>query len=379
MFPAKRRFILIRFEHVSLRYGNQTILNDLNFEIKEGQFAVLIGPSGCGKTTTLKMINRLIQPDSGHIYLGGQDVAKTDRYQLRRRIGYVIQQVGLFPNMTVAQNICVVPRLLGAPREGYDDLVRRMLDMVGLPYESYAHKYPSELSGGQQQRIGILRALAASPPVVLMDEPFSALDPMTRRSLQLEIKRLQQKLNKTIVFVTHDMDEALDLADLIVFLDRGNIVQAAAPEEMLEHPATQQVRDFLGSHVSGPSPADLTAADVMRTGVVVVNQNRGIHECVSRMQHHNVDTLLVVDEALRYQGTVSIADIRLTGHVVKTIGPLVRNNTPTVGVDDNAKDCFDLLASSGFPYLVVLAPDRTVAGIITKTSMAAAMAEHLWG
>ena len=212
-----------------------------------------------------------------------------------------------------------------------------------------------------------------------MDEPFSALDPMTRRSLQLEIKRLQQKLNKTIVFVTHDMDEALDLADLIVFLDRGNIVQAAAPEEMLEHPATQQVRDFLGSHISGPSPADLTAADVMRTGVVVVNQNRGIHECVSRMQHHNVDTLLVVDEARRYQGTVSITDIRLTGHVVKTIGPLVRNNTPTVGVDDNAKDCFDLLASSGFPYLVVLAPDKTVAGIITKTSMAAAMAEHLWG
>ena len=154
---------------------------------------------------------------------------------------------------------------------------------------------------------------------------------------------------------------------------------AAAPEEMLEHPATQQVRDFLGSHVSGPSPADLTAADVMRTGVVVVNQNRGIHECVSRMQHHNVDTLLVVDEALRYQGTVSIADIRLTGHVVKTIGPLVRNNTPTVGAEDNAKDCFDLLASSGFPYLVVLSPDRTVAGIITKTSMAAAMAEHLWG
>ena len=379
VFPAKRRFILIRFEHVSLHYGTQTILNDLNFEIKEGQFAVLIGPSGCGKTTTLKMINRLIQPDSGHIYLNGEDVAKTDRYQLRRRIGYVIQQVGLFPNMTVAQNICVVPRLLGAPREGYDDLVRRMLDMVGLPYESYAHKYPSELSGGQQQRIGILRALAASPPVVLMDEPFSALDPMTRRSLQLEIKQLQQKLNKTIVFVTHDMDEALDLADLIVFLDRGNIVQAAAPEEMLEHPATQQVRDFLGSHISGPSPADLTAADVMRTGVVVVNQNRGIHECVSRMQHHNVDTLLVVDEARRYQGTVSITDIRLTGHVVKTIGPLVRNNTPTVGVDDNAKDCFDLLASSGFPYLVVLAPDKTVAGIITKTSMAAAMAEHLWG
>ena len=370
---------MLRFDHVSLSYGSQTILNDLSFEIQEGQFAVLIGPSGCGKTTTLKMINRLIQPNSGHIYLNDQDISAVDRVELRRHTGYVIQQIGLFPNMTVAQNICVVPKLLKWPKEKCDQVVHDLLEMVNMPFDQYAHKYPSEMSGGQQQRIGILRALAASPPVVLMDEPFSALDPMTRRSLQLEIKQLQQKLNKTIVFVTHDMDEALDLADLIVFLDRGNIVQAAATEEMLEHPAPQQVRDFLGSHVSGPSPADLTAADVMRTGVVVVNQNRGIHECVSRMQHHNVDTLLVVDEALRYQGTVSIADIRLTGHVVKTIGPLVRNNTPTVGAEDNAKDCFDLLASSGFPYLVVLSPDKTVAGIITKTSMAAAMAEHLWG
>ena len=370
---------MLRFEHVSMSYGSQTILRDLSFEIQEGQFAVFIGPSGCGKTTTLKMINRLIQPDSGHIYLNNQDIATADRIELRRRIGYVIQQIGLFPNMTVAQNICVVPRLLKYPKDKCDQIVRDMLAMVDMPYERYAGKYPSELSGGQQQRIGILRALAASPPIVLMDEPFSALDPMTRRSLQLEVKNLQQKLNKTIIFVTHDMDEALDLADVIIFMDKGSIVQMAPPEEMLDNPATEQVKAFLGKHLTGSGSSDMTAADFMRTGIVAVNQNRGINECVSRMQHHNVDTLLVIDENKRYQGTVSIADIRLTGHVVKTIGPLVRDNTPTVNVGDNAKDCFDLLVSSGFPYLVVLNEDRTIAGIITKTSMASAMAEHLWG
>ncbi len=384
--PGNRRWsapekevTLLRFDRVSLTYGSQKILNDISFEIQEGQLAVFIGPSGCGKTTTLKMINRLIQPDSGHIYLNGQDIASIDRYELRRHTGYVIQQIGLFPNMTVAQNICVVPKLLKWPKDQCDKTVHALLDMVEMPYDQYAHKYPSEMSGGQQQRIGILRALAASPPVVLMDEPFSALDPMTRRSLQLEVKNLQQKLNKTIVFVTHDMEEALDLADIIVFMDRGQIVQAAPPEEMLESPATDQIREFLGRHQSAPDPAGLTVDQFMRTGIITVKQDRGINECVSRMQHHNVDTLLVVDGARRYQGTVSIADIRLTGHVVKTIGPLVRCVTPTVHTGDNAKECFEQLISSGFPYLVVLNGDETVAGIVTKTSMASAMAEQLWG
>ena len=370
---------MLQFDHVNLSYGGQKIIHDISFEIQDGQFAVFIGPSGCGKTTTLKMINCLIKPDSGHIRLNGQDIAAMDRYQLRRHTGYVIQQIGLFPNMTVHQNICVVPKLLKWPKDKCDQVVRELLEMVDLPYDQYAHKYPSEMSGGQQQRIGILRALAASPPVVLMDEPFSALDPMTRRSLQQEVKNLQQKLHKTIIFVTHDMEEALELADVIIFMDHGSIVQMAPPEEMLSSPATDQIREFLGKHSAGPSPAELTVDHFMRTGIVTVNQNRGINECVSRMQHYNVDTLLVVDEYRRYQGTVSIADIRLTGHVVKTIGPLVRNNTPTVHVGDNAKDCFDQLVSSGFPYLVVLGEDETVAGIITKTSMASAMAEQLWG
>ena len=370
---------MLRFDHVSLSYGSQKILNDLCFEIEEGQFAVLIGPSGCGKTTTLKRINRLIQPDTGKIYLNEEDITSKDKVELRRHIGYVIQQIGLFPNMTVAQNICVVPKLLKYSKEQCDQIVRDMLAMVEMPYEQYANKYPSEMSGGQQQRIGILRALAASPPIVLMDEPFSALDPMTRRSLQQEVKGLQQKLHKTFIFVTHDMAEALDLADVIIFMDHGNIVQMAPPEEMLAHPASGQIQDFLGNFIDTHAQKELTAADFMRSGVSTVSARRGVNECVSKMQRRNVDTLIVVDDQDRYQGTVSIADIRLTGHVVKTIEPLIRCNTPTVHTGDSAKDCFDLLISSGAPYLIVLNEEEKVDGIITKTSMTSAMAEQLWG
>ena len=370
---------MLRFEHVSLSYGSQKIIDDISFEIQEGQMAVLIGSSGCGKTTTLKMINRLIEPTSGKIYINGKDIAAQDRMELRRHIGYVIQQIGLFPNMTVAQNICVVPNLLKYSKEACDKIVHELLELVNLPYEQYAHKYPSEMSGGQQQRIGILRALAASPPIVLMDEPFSALDPMTRRTLQQEVRSLQQKLNKTFVFVTHDMEEALDLADVIIFMDHGRIVQMAPPEEMLAHPASGLIQDFLGKFINTASHKALTAADFMRTGVYTVSLHRGTNECVRKMQRYNVDTLIVVDDQDRYQGTVSIADIRLTGHVVKTIEPLIRCNTPTVHTGDSAKDCFDLLISSGAPYLIVLDEEEKVDGLITKTSMTSAMAEQLWG
>lgn len=368
---------MLRFEHVNLSYGSKKILNDLSFEINEGQMAVLIGPSGCGKTTTLKTINRLLEPDSGKIYINGKDIMQQDKVQLRRGIGYVIQQIGLFPNMTVAQNICVVPKLLKYSQAECEKIVRDLLAMVNMPYEEYAHKYPSEMSGGQQQRIGVLRALAASPPIVLMDEPFGALDPMTRRTLQQEIRALQQKLNKTIIFVTHDMEEALDLADVIIFLDKGSIAQMAPPEEMLSNPATPLIQDFLGKHTT--SPDSLTAADFMRAGVYAVPRNHGIHECVVRMKRHNIDTLLVVDDNARYLGTVSITDIKLSGTTAKHIGELIRQDHPTVNVSDNAQACFDLLISSGSPYLVALNDNQTIAGIITKTSMVSAMAEQLWG
>lgn len=367
---------MIQFEHVCKSYGKTPILKDLSFTIPDGQFVVLIGPSGCGKTTTLKTINRLIEPDSGVISIDGRDIRQTDKVTLRRHIGYVIQQIGLFPNMTVAQNICVVPRLLKYDKARCDALVPDLLKMVGM--ESSADKYPSELSGGQQQRIGVLRALAASPPIVLMDEPFGALDPMTREVLQDEVKNLQQKLNKTIVFVTHDMGEALKLADLIIFMEAGRIVQMASPEEMLEHPASDLVRSFLGKH--GPeNPPPSTVESFMRTNILSVKKDRGVLECAERMARGSVDTLLVTDQDRRYLGVVSIGDIRHWGQGLRSIEPLIRQSARTARVGDEARECFDYLLDSGAPYVVVLNEDDTIAGIVTKTSVARSVAASLWG
>ena len=366
---------MIQFRNVSKSYGKTPILKDLTFTIPDGQFVVLIGPSGCGKTTTMKMINRLLEPDSGTILIDGKDIRQQDKVELRRHIGYVIQQIGLFPNMTVAQNICVVPKLLKYDKPRCEQIVRDLLRMVNM--EQYADKYPSELSGGQQQRIGVLRALAASPPIVLMDEPFGALDPQTREVLQDEVKNIQQTLNKTVIFVTHDMGEALKLADTIIFMDAGQIVQMASPEEMLEHPATERVRLFLGKHSAETSAS--TVERFMRTNVIAVKRNKGILECAERMARSGVDTLLVTDEEKRYMGTVSIGDMRHWGHSLTSNEPLVRQTARTVRVGDNAKESFDYLLDSGAPYVVVLNEDDTIAGIVTKTSVARSVAESLWG
>ncbi|WP_308542484.1 ABC transporter ATP-binding protein [uncultured Oscillibacter sp.] len=367
---------MIQFEHVSKSYGKTPILKDLNFTIEDGQFVVLIGPSGCGKTTTMKMINRLLEPDTGSILIDGKNIREQDRVDLRRHIGYVIQQIGLFPNMTVAQNICVVPKLLKYDKAKCDQIVQDLLKMVHM--ESYAEKYPSELSGGQQQRIGVLRALAASPPIVLMDEPFSALDPMTREALQDEVKNIQQKLGKTIVFVSHDMGEALKLADVIIFMESGMVVQMASPEEMLEHPANDLVRNFLGKH-SPETPAPSKVESFMRTNVFSVHRDRGVLECAERMARGSVDTLLVTDEENRYVGTVSIGDIRHWGRELNSIEPLIRQTARTARVGDEAKESFDYLLDSGANYVVVLNVDDTIAGIVTKTSVARSVAENLWG
>lgn len=367
---------MIRFENVSKHYGKKPILKSLNFTIEDGQFIILIGPSGCGKTTTLKTINRLIEPDSGNIYIDDKNIKDTDKVILRRHIGYVIQQIGLFPNMTVAQNISVVPKLLKYSKEECDRLVDEMLELVDM--KQYADRYPSEMSGGQQQRIGVLRALAASPPIVLMDEPFGALDPVTRENLQDEIKNLQQKLNKTVIFVTHDMTEALKLADTIIFMDQGEIVQMASPEEMLNNPANDLVRDFLGKHINDnqvPSKVE----DFMRTLVYKVQSNRGIRECAEIMARNSVDSLLVIDNNSKYVGTVSIADIRRWGREIKNIEPIVRQTARTARVGDEAKDSFDYLLDTGAAYVIVLNDDDSIAGIVTKTSVARSIAENIWG
>jgi len=373
---------MISFESVSKRYGDSLVLDNLTFEIGTGEFTVLIGPSGCGKTTTLKTINRLIELDSGKIFIDGEDTSQIDKVTLRRSIGYVIQQIGLFPNMTVEQNICVVPKLLKYEKEKSNHIVHEMLELVNMPYEEYAHKYPSQLSGGQQQRIGVLRALAASPPIVLMDEPFGALDPMTRSVLQDEVRRLQQKLNKTIVFVTHDMDEALNLADKIIFMNKGHIIQIATPEEMLQNPADDLIRSFMGKHSAYNGQQPQTSADVMRTNILSAYRTKGIRESVDLMARKNVDTLLVKNLDDTYAGTVSIKNIKAVktqANEMKTIEPLITQNHAVSYVDEDAQECFDKLLNSTEDYVVVLNPDDTIAGIVTKTSMAKALADVVWG
>ncbi len=239
---------MLRLEAVSKRYGSRTVVTDLTFDVGDGEVCALIAPSGGGKTTTLKMINRLIEPSSGHIYLDDEDITRGDPVQLRRRMGYVIQQVGLFPHETVAQNVATVPRLLGWDRRRVRGRVDELLELVGLDPVEYRGRFPDELSGGQRQRVGVARALAADPPVLLMDEPFGAIDPIARDRLQAQFLRLQGELNKIVVFVTHDIDEAVRLGDRIAVLKEGGILeQYDTPANVLGRPATPFVADFVGA------------------------------------------------------------------------------------------------------------------------------------
>ena len=371
---------MIKFQNISKSYGRTAILKDISFEIKQGEFVVLIGPSGCGKTTTLKTINRLIEPDAGEIIIDGKDITKENPVQLRRTIGYVIQQIGLFPNMTVEQNISIVPKLLKYPKQKCKEIVQDLLTLVDMPYAENAHKYPTELSGGQQQRIGVLRALAASPPIILMDEPFGALDPVTRDSLQEEIKQLQKKLKKTIVFVTHDMDEALRLADTIIFMDKGEIVQMASPEEMLQNPAQPIIKSFLSKHMdNGNGSQELFAEDFMKTKVLKVPKTSRTLECIKLMSSRDVDSIIVINDDDTYLGTVTIEKIKAQGQAGKEIAELVTNEVITVNRKEDARVAFDKLLSSKSDYVLVLNDNRTVAGLITQTSMAKALGEALWG
>ncbi|WP_172386076.1 ABC transporter ATP-binding protein [Streptomyces sp. MNP-20] len=239
---------MIRFEHVTKRYADgTTAVDDLSFEVNEGELVTLVGPSGCGKTTTMKMVNRLIEPTSGRIFLDGDDISDIDPVQLRRRIGYVIQQVGLFPHKTVLDNTATVPHLLGVKRAKARERAAELLDLVGLDPAVYGDRYPEQLSGGQRQRVGVARALAADPPVLLMDEPFGAVDPVVREHLQNEFLRLQQAVRKTVLFVTHDIEEAVRLGDRIAVYGHGRIEQFDTPSTVLGAPATEYVADFVGA------------------------------------------------------------------------------------------------------------------------------------
>ena len=237
---------MIKLENITKSYGGITVVKALSLEVKEGEFVVLLGPSGCGKTTTLKMINGLIAPTSGRIYVEEQDISTVNPIELRRQIGYVIQRIGLLPHMTISDNIALVPRLKGWSKDKRIKRADELLDMVGLDPETYRGKYPHQLSGGEGQRVGVARALAVDPPILLMDEPFGALDPITRSQLQDEFLNLEEQVKKTVIFVTHDLDEAVRLADRIAIMDDGQLHQYATPIDMLKHPADDFVAQFMG-------------------------------------------------------------------------------------------------------------------------------------
>jgi osmoprotectant transport system ATP-binding protein len=260
---------VITFDKVVKQYGDQVAVDHLSLEIRSGETVVLVGPSGCGKTTSLKMINRLIEPTGGTISIDGRDTRTYDVNDLRRSIGYVIQQVGLFPHQTVADNVATVPRLLGWTRQRTQARVEELLDLIALPAKEYARRLPSELSGGERQRVGVARALGADPNILLMDEPFGAIDPIARDRLQNELLRLQRVVRKTIVFVTHDIDEAVKLGDRVALLSKGGVLeQFATPEELLAHPQSAFVTGFLGE---GPLVRRLALIPISGVALTSVN------------------------------------------------------------------------------------------------------------
>ncbi|WP_372612862.1 ABC transporter ATP-binding protein [Halomonas sp.] len=293
---------MIELFDVTKRFGSETAVDGISLRVEKGQLCALVGTSGCGKSTTLRMINRLIEHSEGEIHIDGQPVRRFREETLRRRIGYAIQSTGLFPHWTVARNIGLVPRLLKWPRDRIQARVEELMSLLGLPMESFADKYPNQLSGGQAQRVGVARALAADPDILLMDEPFGALDPITRETLQLELRDLQSRLNKTIVFVTHDMDEALQLADHLVVMRAGRIVQQGAPLELLRDPVDAFVESLLGGEERGLKEAALTPVShrMLPLGprliaLARVHQDASLHQALAVMFREHADRLTVVD------------------------------------------------------------------------------------
>ncbi|WP_302368772.1 ABC transporter ATP-binding protein [Brachyspira aalborgi] len=297
---------MIKVENITKRFKNRTVLKSISFQIEKGEFVSIIGPSGCGKTTLLKMINRLIKPTSGKIYINGENIYDKDPITLRRNMGYVIQQNGLFPHMTIKDNIEIIPKLEKKKSEEIYKRTIELMNMVDLNPDEYLNRYPSELSGGEQQRIGVARAFANDTDIVLMDEPFSALDPITRADLQNELLNLQSKLNKTIVFVTHDMDEALKLSNKICLMKDGEIIQFDKPEKILKEPENEYVESFVGKNRIWDNPEYIRAQDIMTninnnfgiTGFFTLIANKGKYKKIPKIKYdENITSILkILDE-----------------------------------------------------------------------------------
>jgi osmoprotectant transport system ATP-binding protein len=288
---------MIEFENVVKQYGSGfRAVDNLSLHVGQGEICVLIGPSGCGKTTSMRMVNRLVPITSGRITVDGRDNQEIPAEELRRKIGYAIQQIGLFPHMTVYGNVAVVPRLLGWDDERIRRRVDGLLELVGLDPDLYRDKYPRQLSGGQQQRVGVARALGADPPIMLMDEPFGAVDPITRETLQDEFLQIQREIGKTIIFVTHDIDEAIKMGDRIAILREGKLVQYDTPDTLLAHPKDRFVRDFVGADRQLKRLGLVRVREIMNAHPPVVPLRATVDEALREMARHNVASAFVIDD-----------------------------------------------------------------------------------
>ncbi|MHC5280335.1 betaine/proline/choline family ABC transporter ATP-binding protein [Listeria kieliensis] len=371
---------MLRFEHVSKTYkGGKKAVDDLNLDIDKGEFICFIGPSGCGKTTTMKMINRLIDPTEGKILIDDKDISQEDPVKLRRSIGYVIQQIGLMPHMTIRDNIVLVPKLLKWSDEKKQERAKELIKLVDLP-EEYLDRYPYELSGGQQQRIGVLRALAAEQNLILMDEPFGALDPITRDSLQEEFKNLQQELGKTIIFVTHDMDEALKLADRIVIMQAGKVVQFDTPDEILRHPANSFVEEFIGKDRLIEAQPDVTQVrQIMNTNPVSITADKSLQAAIQLMKQKRVDTLLVVDEKQVLKGYIDVEQIDSQRKRATSVVDILERDVFYVKEDALLRDTIQRILKRGYKYVPVVDDDKRLVGIVTRASLVDMVYDSIWG
>jgi osmoprotectant transport system ATP-binding protein len=358
---------MIRFENVSKRYPDgTTAVDDLSFEVKAGELVTLVGPSGCGKTTTMKMVNRLIEPTTGRIFLDGQDIAGIEPVKLRRRIGYVIQQVGLFPHKTILDNTATVPALLGWKKAAARERAAELLDLVGLDPKTFGSRYPDQLSGGQQQRVGVARALAADPPVLLMDEPFGAVDPVVRERLQTEFLNLQERVRKTVLFVTHDIEEAVRLGDRIAVYGAGRIEQFDTPATVLGAPATPYVAEFVGSDrglkrlsVTTIEPGDLEQPPTVRL-------NDPVAAAAARIREQDSRWAVVLDADGGLHGWVPARTLALAEG--GTVAQHARRMEAWVPVGANLKQAFAAMLQYDAGWIAVVDGSRFV-GVLTPARL----------
>nr|WP_231784167.1 betaine/proline/choline family ABC transporter ATP-binding protein [Lentibacillus sp. JNUCC-1] len=337
-------------------------MKSISLDFQDEKINVLIGPSGCGKTTTMKLLNKLIDYTEGTILMNGKNIQEINTIELRREMGYVIQNIGLFPHMTIFNNVAAVPKLLKWDKKRIEKKVHELLTMVNLDPDTYKNRYPSELSGGQQQRIGVIRALAADPDIILMDEPFSALDPISRDQLQDELIRLQKEIKKTIIFVTHDMDEAIKIADQIILMKDGEVVQRGAPSELLANPANDFVKEFIGPKRLLTHESALELRRMINTDTPTVRPDESIEETLKIMIDKQISYVPVVSEDKKFKGIVSIYDaIAQSAGSVKEI---THNPPELIREGHDAAEALNIMAGSDASLFPVVAEDNTFIGVI---------------